>query len=53
MTTVADSSTVALEARPASAVPTRRRRVVGLVDTDSFAKSGAPLLATAAPHWDL
>ncbi|WP_439690390.1 DUF6716 putative glycosyltransferase [Curtobacterium sp. SP.BCp] len=53
MTDVADSSTVALEARPASAVPTRRRRVVGLVDTDSFAKWGAHLLATAPAHWDL
>ncbi|MFS0729776.1 DUF6716 putative glycosyltransferase [Curtobacterium sp. 1P10AnD] len=53
MTDVADSSTVGLEARRTSAAPARRRRVVGLVDTDSFAKWGAHLLATAPAHWDL
>ncbi|OII28249.1 DUF6716 putative glycosyltransferase [Curtobacterium sp. MCBA15_013] len=41
------------EARlPSDALP-RVRRVVGLVDTDSFAKWGAHLLATAPARWDL
>ncbi|SFF36447.1 hypothetical protein SAMN05216329_0259 [Curtobacterium sp. YR515] len=41
------------EARlPSDALP-RVRRVVGLVDTDSFAKWGAHLLATAPAYWDL
>ena len=41
------------EARLPSVPSARRRRVVGLVDTDSFAKWGAHLLATAPAHWDL
>jgi hypothetical protein len=41
------------EARPGSAPSPRRRRVVGLVDTDSFAKWGAHLLSTAPPNWSL
>lgn len=45
--------TVGREARLPSADPARRRRVVGLVDTDSFAKWGAHLLASAPAHWDL
>ncbi|WP_022903707.1 DUF6716 putative glycosyltransferase [Curtobacterium sp. B8] len=53
MTTSADASTVGLEARPAPAPPTRVRRVVGLVDTDSFAKWGAHLLASSPEGWDL
>lgn len=53
MSGVADAATVSLEARHASAPPARRRRVVGLVDTDSFAKWGSHLLATAPAHWDL
>jgi len=41
------------EARlPSDALP-RVRRAVGLVDTDSFAKWGAHLLATAPAHWEL
>ncbi|MBA8991362.1 hypothetical protein FHW23_002631 [Curtobacterium pusillum] len=42
-----------LEARLQSVTPPRARRVVGLVDTDSFAKWGAHLLATAPAHWNL
>jgi hypothetical protein len=42
-----------LEARLQSGTAPRARRVVGLVDTDSFAKWGAHLLATAPAHWDL
>ncbi|PZE88165.1 DUF6716 putative glycosyltransferase [Curtobacterium sp. MCBD17_008] len=41
------------EARLPSDPRPRRRRVVGLVDTDSFAKWGAHLLSTAPPHWSL
>ncbi|WP_152998924.1 DUF6716 putative glycosyltransferase [Curtobacterium oceanosedimentum] len=46
-------STVGREARLPSDPPPRARRVVGLVDTDSFAKWGAHLLATAPAHWRL
>ncbi|GGL72290.1 hypothetical protein GCM10009706_08250 [Curtobacterium citreum] len=42
-----------LEARLPSATRPRVRRVVGLVDTDSFAKWGAHLLADAPAHWQL
>ncbi|WIB33872.1 DUF6716 putative glycosyltransferase [Curtobacterium sp. MCSS17_005] len=49
----AGGSTVGLEARLPSAASPRVRRVVGLVDTDSFAKWGAHLLATAPTDWDL
>ncbi|MCA5923615.1 DUF6716 putative glycosyltransferase [Curtobacterium oceanosedimentum] len=42
-----------LEARLQSVPRPRARRVVGLVDTDSFAKWGAHLLATAPPDWAL
>ncbi|WP_217483554.1 DUF6716 putative glycosyltransferase, partial [Curtobacterium sp. Csp2] len=42
-----------LEARLPSADRPRVRRVVGLVDTDSFAKWGAHLLADAPAHWQL
>ncbi|WP_022907439.1 DUF6716 putative glycosyltransferase, partial [Curtobacterium sp. B18] len=41
------------EARLPSAGSPRVRRVVGLVDTDSFAKWGAHLLAAAPAHWEL
>lgn len=41
------------EARLPSDTSPRVRRVVGLVDTDSFAKWGAHLLAAAPGHWDL
>ena len=41
------------EARLPSVTPPRVRRVVGLVDTDSFAKWGAHLLASAPAHWRL
>ena len=41
------------EARPTSDPSPRPRRVVGLVDTDSFAKWGAHLLATAPAHWSI
>ncbi|WP_396290565.1 DUF6716 putative glycosyltransferase [Curtobacterium sp. KT1] len=41
------------EARLPSDASPRVRRVVGLVDTDSFAKWGAHLLATAPADWDL
>ncbi len=47
------ASTVGREARLPSDTAPRARRVVGLVDTDSFAKWGAHLLATAPPDWDL
>jgi hypothetical protein len=46
-------STVGREARLPSAASPRVRRVVGLVDTDSFAKWGAHLLASAPADWDL
>lgn len=46
-------STVGLEARLPSDASPRVRRVVGLVDTDSFAKWGAHLLASAPADWDL
>lgn len=42
-----------LEARLPSDASPRVRRVVGLVDTDSFAKWGAHLLASAPSDWDL
>ena len=45
--------TVGREARLPSDPSPRARRVVGLVDTDSFAKWGAHLLATAPAHWRL
>jgi hypothetical protein len=45
--------TVGREARLPSDPSPRLRRVVGLVDTDSFAKWGAHLLATAPADWDL
>ncbi|WIB27354.1 DUF6716 putative glycosyltransferase [Curtobacterium sp. MCSS17_015] len=41
------------QARLPSAPRPRRRRVVGLVDTDSFAKWGAHLLSAAPPNWSL
>ncbi|MCS6547501.1 hypothetical protein NYS50_06400 [Curtobacterium flaccumfaciens pv. flaccumfaciens] len=41
------------EARLPSDASPRVRRVVGLVDTDSFAKWGAHLLASAPADWDL
>jgi hypothetical protein len=41
------------EAHLPPAVPARRRRVVALVDTDSFAKWGAHLLSAAPAHWSL
>ncbi|MEK6343566.1 MAG: DUF6716 putative glycosyltransferase [Curtobacterium sp.] len=53
MTQTSGSPTIGLEARHTSATTTRLRRVVGLVDTDSFAKWGAHLLAAAPEHWDL
>lgn len=46
-------STDGLEARLPSDASPRVRRVVGLVDTDSFAKWGAHLLASAPADWDL
>ncbi|PZF06529.1 hypothetical protein DEJ01_03965 [Curtobacterium sp. MCLR17_040] len=46
-------STGGREARLPSAASPRVRRVVGLVDTDSFAKWGAHLLASAPADWDL
>ncbi|UXN21708.1 hypothetical protein N8D77_16470 [Curtobacterium flaccumfaciens] len=46
-------STDGLEARLPSDASPRVRRVVGLVDTDSFAKWGAHLLASAPEDWDL
>ncbi|MBT1680061.1 DUF6716 putative glycosyltransferase [Curtobacterium aurantiacum] len=46
-------STGGREARLPSDASPRVRRVVGLVDTDSFAKWGAHLLATAPADWDL
>ncbi|ROP74250.1 DUF6716 putative glycosyltransferase [Curtobacterium sp. PhB115] len=46
-------STDGLEARLPAAPRPRVRRVVGLVDTDSFAKWGAHLLATAPADWEL
>ncbi|WP_146249291.1 DUF6716 putative glycosyltransferase [Curtobacterium sp. MCLR17_042] len=46
-------STVGREARLPSDASPRVRRVVGLVDTDSFAKWGAHLLASAPADWDL
>ncbi|WP_139196577.1 MULTISPECIES: DUF6716 putative glycosyltransferase [unclassified Curtobacterium] len=46
-------STGGLEARLPSDASPRVRRVVGLVDTDSFAKWGAHLLASAPADWDL
>ncbi len=42
-----------LEARLPSDASPRVRRVVGLVDTDSFAKWGAHLLSSAPADWDL
>lgn len=45
--------TDALEARLPSDASPHVRRVVGLVDTDSFAKWGAHLLASAPADWDL
>ncbi|MCS6587319.1 DUF6716 putative glycosyltransferase [Curtobacterium flaccumfaciens] len=45
--------TVGREARLPSDASPRVRRVVGLVDTDSFAKWGAHLLASAPADWDL
>lgn len=50
---VGGEPTVGLEARLQSGASPRVRRVVGLVDTDSFAKWGAHLLATAPAHWNL
>ncbi|MCS5510510.1 hypothetical protein NY546_14510 [Curtobacterium flaccumfaciens pv. flaccumfaciens] len=47
------SPTDGLEARLPSDASPRVRRVVGLVDTDSFAKWGAHLLASAPADWDL
>ncbi|PZE38349.1 DUF6716 putative glycosyltransferase [Curtobacterium sp. MCPF17_031] len=41
------------EARHPSTAPPHRRRVVGLVDTDSFAKWGAHLLSATPAHWSL
>ncbi|WP_412872789.1 DUF6716 putative glycosyltransferase [Curtobacterium flaccumfaciens] len=46
-------STDGLEARLPSDASPRVRRVVGLVDTDSFAKWGAHLLSSAPADWDL
>ena len=45
--------TVGLEAGLQSDPPPHARRVVGLVDTDSFAKWGAHLLSAAPAHWQL
>ncbi|WP_144754963.1 DUF6716 putative glycosyltransferase [Curtobacterium pusillum] len=53
MTADGGGPTGGLEARLQSGTAPRARRVVGLVDTDSFAKWGAHLLATAPAHWDL
>ncbi len=47
------ASTVGREARLPSGPSPRGRRVVALVDTDSFAKWGAHLLAAAPAGWDL
>ncbi|MBT1621687.1 hypothetical protein KK101_03190 [Curtobacterium flaccumfaciens pv. oortii] len=47
------ASTVGQEARLPSGPSSRGRRVVALVDTDSFAKWGAHLLAAAPAGWDL
>ncbi|ROQ03978.1 MULTISPECIES: DUF6716 putative glycosyltransferase [unclassified Curtobacterium] len=47
------ASTVGWEARLPSGPSPRGRRVVALVDTDSFAKWGAHLLAAAPAGWDL
>lgn len=46
-------ATYGLEARLQSGASPRSRRVVGLVDTDSFAKWGAHLLAAAPAQWQL
>lgn len=48
-----DRATAGREARHPAGTPPRRRRVVGLVDTDSFAKWGAHLLSAAPAHWSL
>ena len=48
-----DTGTAGREARHPAGTPPRRRRVVGLVDTDSFAKWGAHLLSAAPAHWSL
>ncbi|NII40454.1 hypothetical protein E9228_001090 [Curtobacterium flaccumfaciens] len=48
-----DGTSDGREARPPAGTPPRRRRVVGLVDTDSFAKWGAHLLSAAPAHWSL
>ncbi|MGN8051414.1 DUF6716 putative glycosyltransferase [Curtobacterium sp. 22159] len=53
MTRDGGGSTDGREARLPSGSPPRARRVVGLVDTDSFAKWGAHLLAGAPAHWEL
>lgn len=55
MSAAADDDTVpsGREARHPAGTPPRRRRVVGLVDTDSFAKWGAHLLSAAPAHWSL
>ncbi len=47
------ASTVGREARLPSGPSPRGRRVVALVDTDSFAKWGAHLLAAAPTGWDI
>ncbi|WIE73223.1 DUF6716 putative glycosyltransferase [Curtobacterium sp. MCJR17_020] len=47
------ASSVGREARLPSGPSPRGRRVVALVDTDSFAKWGAHLLAAAPAGWDL
>ncbi|WIB12108.1 hypothetical protein DEJ36_15215 [Curtobacterium sp. MCPF17_052] len=49
----ADGTGDGREARHHSTTPPPRRRVVGLVDTDSFAKWGAHLLSAAPAHWSL
>ncbi|MDN3480258.1 DUF6716 putative glycosyltransferase [Curtobacterium sp. APC 4022] len=48
-----DAGTAGREARHPAGTPPRCRRVVGLVDTDSFAKWGAHLLSAAPAHWSL
>jgi len=48
-----DTGAAGREARHPAGTPPRRRRVVGLVDTDSFAKWGAHLLSAAPAHWSL
>ncbi|PCN47525.1 hypothetical protein Csp2054_11670 [Curtobacterium sp. 'Ferrero'] len=51
--TGAVGATSGREARITDPTPPRPRRVVGLVDTDSFAKWGAHLLDRAPAHWQL